>query len=238
MPTKPMSKIEDQLRRANLAINNSLADEEIKALVAPRGYTTDKLTAGKALYEAAQTAVSGKTGVHGAKKDATSQVDQSQAAARLAYQDLAKTARKAFRDDKAKLAILGLSGPEPDSTAGFLNAARTLFDNAKTPAVQAVLQDYGYTPEFLASERAKIDAFDQSDQSQEAAKGASEGATQTQQQKLADLNAWVSTYLGIAQIALRDRTDLQEKIGIKVRNQRTAAQRAASQKNQNGTPSV
>ena len=145
MPTKPMSKIEDQLRRANLAINNSLADEEIKALVAPRGYTTDKLNAGKALYEAAQTAVSGKTGVHGARKDATSQVDQSQAAARLAYQDLAKTARKAFRDDKAKLAILGLSGAEPDSTAGFLNAARTLFDNAQTPAVQAVLQDYGYT---------------------------------------------------------------------------------------------
>jgi hypothetical protein len=54
----------------------------------------------------------------------------------------------------------------------------------------------------------------------------------------AEADEWVSTYLGIAEIALRDRSDLQEKIGIKVRNQRTAAQRAASKKNKNGKPPV
>lgn len=238
MATKPASKIEDQLERANLAINNSLADDEIKTLVAPRGYTVAKLNAGKALYDAARLAVSGKTGGLGAKKDATGQVGTSYAVAHRAYQDLAQTARKAFHKDQAKLAILGLTGPEPDSTAGFLKAAKTLFDNAKTPAIQAVLGEYGYTTEFLASERAKIDAFDQSDQSQEAAKGTSEGATSTQNKKLADLNEWVSIYLGIAEIALRDRPDLQEKIGIKVRNQKTAAQRAAAKKNKNSQPPV
>jgi hypothetical protein len=233
MATRPTGKIEDQLERANLAINNSLADDEIKALVAPRGYTVAKLTVGKALYDAAQLAVSGKTGGRGAKENATGQVGQSYAVAHRAYQDLAQTARKAFRKDKAKLVTLGLSGPEPDSTAGFLKAAKTLFDNAATPAIQIVLQEYGYTPEFLASESAKITAFDQSDRSQEAAKGSSEGATGNQNKMLADMNDWVSTYLGIAQLALRDRQDLQEKIGIKVRNQRPS-----SKKNKNGKPPV
>ena len=37
-------------------------------------------------------------------------------------------------------------------------------------------------------------------------------------------------YLAVAKIALRSRPDLQEQLGIKVRNTKTTAQQAAPQK--------
>ena len=52
----------------------------------------------------------------------------------------------------------------PLDTAGFLAAAYTLFDNARTlPA----LADYGYDLPKLQSERTKIAAFDTANQQQE-----------------------------------------------------------------------
>ena len=65
---------------------------------------------------------------------------------------------------------------------------------------------------------AKIVAFDQANQAQEAAKGTAEGGTAEQNVLLAQLHQEIVDYRTAAKIALRDRPDLQEKIGIKVHN--------------------
>lgn len=92
---------------------------------------------------------------------------EAEAAARDAYQALAKVARAIFVDDKARLTALGLTGTAPKTTAGFLAAAMALFDNA---AAAPSLADYGYDAGRLDTERAKIVAFDLANQAQEAAK--------------------------------------------------------------------
>jgi hypothetical protein len=225
MPTRPMTTTAQQLNAAQLAITNSLADPEIKAAVAQYGYTTAKLNAGKALYDAALAAVNAQKSGKGDQKTATADLKAAEKEARDAYQAAAKVARATL--DADGLARLGLAGKEPRNTAGFIQSGYTLFDNALT---NGELADYGYTVDRLTAERAKIVAFDQANQAQEMAKGAAQQATQEQEAALKAMNDWVAQYLKIAKVALRGKKQLLEKIGVTARTTKMAAQRAAPQK--------
>lgn len=225
MPTKPHTTTAQQLNAAQLAITNSLADPAIKAAVAQFGYTTAKLNAGKKLYDDALAAVNAQKSGKGDQKTATAALKVAYAEARDAYQAAAKVARAAL--DKAGLETLGLTGKEPRSTAGFIQAGYALFDNA---AASGLLADYGYDAERLAAERAKIAAYDAANQAQELAKGAKQQATQDQDAALAKMTDWVAQYHKIAKVALRGNKQLLEKIGITARTTKTAAQKAGVKK--------
>ena len=62
---------------------------------------------------------------------------------------------------------------------------------------------------------------------QEAAKGAAQQATR--ERDLA-LDAWRAQYVKIARVALRNKPQLLEKLGLPARTGRTAAQRAAKRR--------
>ena len=227
MASKAKTTTAEQLNDANLAFNNSLNTPEILPLVAKRGYTLVRLTGLKKLLDDTTVAVNTKVAVKGDKELSTDQVEASYQIAHLARQDLASAARHTYRAQPAKLAKLGLVGEEPVSTAEFITTSYTLFDNAALPDIQPDLEASGYTVAFLAEERAKLVAFDQANRAQEAAKGSAEGGTADQNALLAQLHREVMDYRAAAKIALRDRPDLQEKIGIKVRNTKTAAKKPA-----------
>jgi hypothetical protein len=225
MPPRPKQSTAQQLNAAQLAITNSLADPEIKAAVAQYGYTTAKLNAGKALYDTALAAVNAQKSGKGDQKTATADLKAAEKDARDAYQAAAKVARATLSG--ADLATLGLAGKVPRDTAGFIQAAYTLFDNA---ANSELLADFGYDEARITAERAKIEAFDTANQAQEMAKGAAQQATQEQEAALAKMNEWVAQYLKIAKVALRGKKQLLEKIGVTARTTKTAAQRAAPKK--------
>ena len=132
MTSKPKQTIAGQLNAGQLAISNSLSDPEIQSLVAQFGYPVDKLNEGKALYAAALAAVNAEKADAGAQQESSRVLAQAEKSARDAYQSLAKVARAVFAKDKAQLSALGLTGSMPLDTAGFLAAAYTLFDNART----------------------------------------------------------------------------------------------------------
>jgi hypothetical protein len=227
MTSRPKRSVAQELNTARLAISNSLADGEIQGLVEAYGYTATKLNEGKALYESALAAVNTQKAKRGAQQDSSRGLSQAEKSARDVYQALAKVARSVFVKDKAKLTALGLSGSMPKSTAGFLAAAYALFDNA--PSLPA-LANYGYTAARLQSERARIAAYDAANRQQEAAKGSAQQATREQDLALRALSDWTAQYLKIARVALRDKPQLLEKIGVAARTSRTAAQRGAPKK--------
>jgi hypothetical protein len=140
-------------------------------------------------------------------------------------------ARAVFVRQPEHLAALGLSGAEPRSVARFLVGSYALFDNAQSvEAIRAALVGYGYTEATLRSEREKIAALDRANQAQEAAKGAAQQATRDQEAALAKLQDWFSQYAKIAKVALRGRKQLLEKLGLRVRSTKTAAQRSGPKK--------
>jgi hypothetical protein len=220
-----MRSIADQLNAAQLAIYNSQTDEEIRTLVSGFGYSDAKLADGCDLYEGAQAAVQAQKLAAGAQKDATQVLADAKTAAADAYQALAKVARATC--DPSQLTALDLNRQMPRDTAGFLAAAYTLFDNA---AKLGTLSGFGYAAEKLTAERGRITVYDEANRKQEAAKGAAQQATREQEAALQALNEWVAQYLKIAKVALREKPQLLEKLGITARTSLTAAQRLARQK--------
>jgi hypothetical protein len=225
MPTKSHAAIAAELNTAQVAINNTLGDPEIKTLVAGFGYTTAKLNKGKGLYTAALEAVNASKGGRGGQKGATAALKAAKLDAHDAYQALAQVARASL--PKADLETLGLTDKEPRGTAKFIAAGYALFDNALTVPI---LAEFGYDADRLAAERARIEAYDQANQTQEAAKGSKEQANVDKDAALADMNQWVAQYLKIARVALRGKPQLLEKIGIAARTSKTKAQQAAPKK--------
>lgn len=231
MPANPKNSIAERLNLAQIVINNSLTDEEIKSLVGGYGYPVAKLNAGKSLYTAAVNAVNNAQAAAGAQQQATALVKSAEQIARDAYQALAKICRAIFNDNPARLEMLKLNGVMPRTVAGFLGNASALFDNALGVAeIQTALAEFGYPAEKLQNERAKIVNYDQANQAQEAAKGAAQQATALQDTALGELDDWIARYLKIARVALRDDRQLLEKLSILSRSSKTAAQRAAPAK--------
>jgi hypothetical protein len=80
----------------------------------------------------------------------------------------------------------------------------------------------------LQSERALIAAYEAANRSQEQAKGAAQQATRDQDAALKELDLWYRQYIKIARVALQDKKELLEKLGIRILSGKTAAQRAAA----------
>lgn len=231
MPAKFKNSISEQLNAAQVAITNTLNDPEILGLVGKFGYTQEKLMEGKALYDAAVNAVNYQIKSAGAQYQATEELKRAEKIAREAYQNLAKVARAVFVNDKARLAQLGITGPMPYRTADFIMKGYMIFDNALSiDEIKSALAHFGYDEKKLMLERQKIVDYDQANNKQEAAKGDAQQATKDQEAALKNLNNWLSQYIKIARVALKDNKQLLEKIGVQVYSSKTDAQRAGVKK--------
>lgn len=231
MARRPKNSTAEQLKRAKVALTNTSSDIEIQAAVAAYGYNETTLAVGWNYYNDADAAVSANVAAAGAQAQATSDVVNAGKTAFAAYQGLSTVAKAVLQGDKGSLAKLGLDRPMPRAIAPFLAGAYILFDNAAADAeIKAKLATRGYDDTKLGEERAKIKAYDDADDVQEAAKGANQQATSVANAAMKRLNDWISQYLKIARVALSGKKNLLEKLGITVRTTRTAAQRAAPAK--------
>jgi hypothetical protein len=231
MATRPKSSIAEQLGAAQVAIMNALADQEIQAMIASHGYTIQKLQEGRQLYETAAGVVSAQVAASGAQAVKTQDLHTAERLAFDAYQSLTTVARAVFRRDQARLVSLGLNGPMPRTMDSFLKAAYILFDNvAADPQIKSTLAAYGYDEARVQAERGKIVAYDTANQQQEAAKGTAQQSTRDQKVSLRELNDWVSQFIKIARVALKEKKELLERLGVLARSVKTEAQRAAPEK--------
>ncbi len=231
MAKHPPNGIPAKLSRAETLITNSLSDTTIQSYVGKYGYTADRLNEGKALLDAATGVKDTHVAASGAKKVATAAEGGLRKAAEDAYQSYSTIAKGVFQKDKESLAKLGLDKPMPRTEAGFIAAGKTLFDNASSDEkIKAAMANDGYDDAKLADEKAKILAYEAAVDAQAAANGASQDSTQEQTKAVKALADWVSGYMRVARVALKEKPQLLEKLGILVRNTRTKPQKQAPQK--------
>jgi hypothetical protein len=215
LATQSRNTISSQLNTARLAINNTLANPQIKMLVAVRGYNAEVMAEGQSLYQGAVQAVDAQAAAAGTQRLATSQVHQAERQARACYQGLVQTVRAVFPAGSPQRKALDVKGATPGDTVAFVGVATTLFNNALgIKEIGVVLAKYGYDVATLHKERNVLMAYQQSLETQTQAKSAALEATQAQAKALAELQRWVAQYLKIARIALRGHPNLLQALGI------------------------
>ena len=231
MTSKPNHAVSDRLQAAQVAIFNSLAEADLQAALAPYGYDLARLREGEALYNRAVEAVNAAALALAAQKTATTQVRALRAADTVNYQLVAKTARVIL--SRPDLASLGLDvrGGMPRRWEHFDGAARTVFEGIRRdPERSAQFAAAGYGAEWFDRAMAQHEAWMMANVARAAAVGDRQGATSRQARALRELTVWVAAYIKIARIVLREQPALLEKIGVKVRTVRSAAQVAGRQK--------
>ena len=223
--------IAEQLKLSGTLIRNAQRIAEIKGLMFGRGYDAAALAEGVAVLAAAVSAVDSANEAAGDVPAASVAMQLAEGAAREAYRDYAQTCRTIFRRDKPSRELLGLVGAEPRRQADFELAARRLYNStAYTPVITTKTAAQGYDADRLTEERGLIDLWHAARDVFKELSGTSERATELQRVAIRDLVEWVTEYIRLARIQFRKRPDLLEKLGIKMRNERTPAQRAGVRK--------
>jgi hypothetical protein len=169
--------IAERLSQADLALNNA-AVAEIAPLLAAHGYDAERLAEGRTLWTAARQALSRRESLYGQQQGLTRQVNQAQCIARDEFETLARLARVVFDDRPGLLVQLGIRGNTPRALSALLVAGGALFNNAANPDVAARLAAHGYPAERIAEIEAAFQTLRAANEAQEAAKGATQQATQ------------------------------------------------------------
>jgi hypothetical protein len=209
--------IAEQLHVARAAINNALNTDYILAALTPFGYDAARLQAAQALLDEVQTAVAHHDVAYGEQYQATADLKAARRNANRVYMTAVKIARLAFQHNVQARATLRLAGRRAQSFAGWLEQATVFYQNLLDhPTLLAAMAPFGYNAARLAEELALVRAAEAANQRQEAAKGAAQAATQARDEKLRQLQEWMSDFRVIAPIALADNMQALETLRLRV----------------------
>ncbi|MGE5605242.1 MAG: hypothetical protein ACM3YE_06065 [Bacteroidota bacterium] len=212
------NRIDEFLLAAQVMIENSLADPDVKAALAAYGYTGEILAAGKTLYDEAVALQNAQKKEYGDQIAATSELNDIWETADRQYMRTLKIARIAFQDHpKADKAVM-LFGRRKESLSGWLEQAQSFYSNIQNDAdLLNALSKYGYSPESLQQESELLNQIVIRNQQQKKEMGEAQAATQARDKKIDELAHWISDLRAVAKVALADDPQQLEKLGILAR---------------------
>ncbi len=136
-------------------------------------------------------------------------------AARRAYMNLVEVARVAFKRKPGPYDRLELKGKRKTTFAGLMSQMRQFYRVAlEDTGIQADLDNFGITIMDLEAGQKQIPDVEIGLDRRDKESGEAQEATKTRDTALDVLNDWVSDYIAITRVALRDRPQLLEKMGI------------------------
>lgn len=210
-----MYPIDEFLTNAQVAIENTLNNPNLRARLGEFGYDRQRLFQGKALLEDALQAQLHQQTEYGDQANATADLQKARATAENSYMRLVKVARIALKDNPGALVRLGLNGKRKRSLSGWLLQAQQFYAGVQTaPELMAALGQYGITRSKLIAAEADMTAVIAANQLQEKEKGDAQTATKTRDAALDALADWFSDFLAIARIALEGNPQMLEAIGV------------------------
>lgn len=209
--------IDQRLHDASVALQNLDADPVLADALAAYGYDAERLREGASRLDAARSAQRAYVQAYGAQHHAVDVFRAAFDAARTTYMRHLKVARIALRGQSAAREALKLGGDRANAFAAWMEQARALYTNAPTmPAVMTALARFNVTSDDLSDAADTLEALMERHVAKEAAKGAAQASTARRDAALDALGTWMRDFRAIARIALDDRPQHLEKIGIVV----------------------
>jgi hypothetical protein len=215
-----------RLETARIATTNASTPAIATALTAA-GVLPARVSDGKTIYQAAADKVTAAHARRGDQMVGTDFARQRMRECRTGCQALARVARGVFRGNPGALGILGLDRRMPSDNGGFLLAAQTLLNTtAYTAEMRTALAAYGYNDAKLSLERGKFAELQFALNVQGQNKAAHQQAKAEQFQAVKAMDRWMGMFVRVARVALADKPQLLEQLGIVAPTFPTAAQRA------------
>jgi hypothetical protein len=207
--------MEARLLAAQVAIDNSLNDAEVQTYLAQYGYDSARLNQGKTLLAAAQQLHQKQTVEYGEQFAATTALQSAWDRANAEYMRCVKVARVALKSDRGAHQKLDLDGKRKVSISGWIVQAKQFYTNALADAaVLAKLAEFGITQEKLQAGQQLVNTVETANAAQEKEKGEAQQATLERDAALESLDDWLSDFTAIARVALEEKPQLLETLGI------------------------
>lgn len=215
MTNRSNATIDERLTAAQVALDNALNDSGLQDSLAVFGYTAERLQEGQALYETARSLHDQQQAEYGDQFAATDALQSAWDEAKTVYTRHVKVARVALKRERGAWKQLGLSGRRKRTLSGWLTQARQFYANALAdPNILVELGNFGITQEKLEAGQTLVDDVETANAAQEQEKGEAQEATRKRDQALDALDEWMSDFVAIARVALEDRPQHLEKLGV------------------------
>ncbi len=219
MMNKSKLSTEELLYRCSMRINNSMNDELILSAVTQYGYDTDKLQQGKNLLEEAQQASENYTKEYHDVDIAFDERNKLQTQVNGVYNKHVTIAKIALKNDHAALVSLDLNGRRATRISKWLVQTSSFYTNIlNKPEWIEKMSAYGITKESLEEGLTGINNIKMHNELILREKGDAQQATLLRDSKIEDLYEWIQDYETIASLALMDKPQLLEKLGMIIKN--------------------
>ena len=194
--------IAEELAADKLAIDNGLANEQIKSLLEEVGYIEAKMLKGKGLYQKAAQLTLTQVSEHGEQHGATDAKNSALDEANQVYMSDLKLARIAIkgRGDRDRMDLDG------DRAQGYAKRKLQIDQFYETAigdvGLQTQLLENNLTLAKLQAHHALINTAEEARLAQANEKGEAEDSTEARDAALAELRAWMHDYIAAAHVAL------------------------------------
>lgn len=209
--------IDGQLLFAQNVLNNAATNPEIATALADFGYPAERITTGEELLTTARDLVNTQSKEYGEQFAATDAMNQAKILANSEYVKHLKVARIALRGDRSAATSMELDGDRKRSFSGWLSQTKAFYANALgNPTVLEALAGFGITTEKLEANQTLVIDAEQKLNDQLKEKGEAQQATLDRDAALDALNAYISDLVAISRIALEDKPQYLEMLGLRI----------------------
>jgi len=213
-------QVTDYLHRADILIQNSINDENILGRVSAFGFDAEKLNEGLTLLNEADAAQKDQNIQYAEQFEATQRANSLKEEFDKTYGMHRDIARAMFQDETGYWEMLHLTGRRRNGKSEWLRKARDFYSNIKdNEALINRMSPMGFTTEYLDSRLAELDEIEEAMRQQVRETGEAQQATVDRDEKLDELQDWVNVYKSVAKLALMDKPQLLEKLGLLVRSE-------------------
>lgn len=223
----PNSEIMTNLEEGELAIlekyrvtlDNVTLQSEIASIMLEYGYSADTISAGINLLSTARVAFDNNKREDNETLFARNLFDTSKAELTEKYRGHRKRAKVIFKNNPVQMSVLGIDGSMPEAYLPWLEMVKKFYSVAlENERIKQTLLSIKVTAESLTEAQALIPVVEQYRANWLREVGESQDATKKKDQAIADISLWMRDFYDIAKIALEDRPQLLESLGLVIRS--------------------
>jgi len=202
-----------------VTIENAENQSEIKKTIAEFGYGSEEMTVGKNLLATARKAFDFNNTEDNETDSSKADLDSKLKEITATFKLHRRKAKSVFRNDDVILDLLGVKGTFQRSYVKLLEAMRTFYNGIQSDSALliklSVLQVTKKDITIGLSDIIEVESL-RSIYLKEI--GESQDATQSKDLALGEIEEWIRDFLNVAKIAMEDRPQLLEALGVLVRS--------------------